>query len=166
MSLFSKIKKGLGIGTAKIELRVSDTLSKKAEEIKGSVVITAKSEQKVKSVKIRFEKVTEVEINDEKKDDIKLIVRTTLDQPFEMKENEEKVLNFTLPLEFNKSGPLVSASMKGVRIELGVSNPLEADPFSASSSLFSPIKFLVTATADLEGVVIDPTAVKRIQISN
>lgn len=64
MGLFSKLKKGLGIGTAKVELvDVPTQIAKGAQEVSGKVTITAKSDQKVLSVRVAVVETSTEEFN-------------------------------------------------------------------------------------------------------
>ncbi len=158
MSLFKKIKKGLGFGTAKVEIKASSQLVQSAEEISGQVVITAQSEQNVKSVKVYFQKVESTGSFDEKEEHTSRLASALFEEPFTMSEGEEKVIDFTIPIRGRSEG--ISTTIKGVTISFGASNPLEVN-----DGFFSPdVRFELVATADLEGVAIDPTNTHRITI--
>jgi len=158
MSFFKKIKQGLGIGTAKASLVVSESLSKDAEEIKGQLNIAAKSDQSVKSIKIYLQKVSNVTVGEEQQRKVEVIESLILGDAFEIKEDEEKTIDFVMPLQFNKPDA-ASVNVKGWTVSFGASNPLEIDVFSSSSTWVE-----VMATVDLEGVAIDPTSTQRLTI--
>jgi sporulation-control protein spo0M len=147
MSFFSKIKQGLGIGTAKVELMDVETyFPKDAKEITGKVIITAKSEQKVKTVKVSLREKTTTTVGNETREQIREIESVVVAEAFGLKTDEVRTLSFSMPV--NASGKL-SFNVFGGTLEI-----------SASSG---PVPvYEVVATADLEGVALDPTASKYI----
>ncbi|MBC8506224.1 MAG: sporulation protein [Chloroflexi bacterium] len=154
MSIFKKIKKGLGIGTAKVELHTPDSTPKDAEVISGKVVIMAKSDQTVKAIKISLVEKSKTEDSFENTEyQTKEIDSVTLDQSFEIKQDEEKTIDFELPLTFY-SGDGVSVNIMGVDVSI-----------SSSPGPDTTRWFEVVATVDLEGVALDPTASNNIHFT-
>jgi sporulation-control protein spo0M len=150
MSFFSKIKQGLGIGTAKVELMDVETyFPKDAKEITGKIIITAKSEQKVKSVKVSLREKTTTTVGNETREQIRDIESVVVAETFDLKTDEVRTLPFSLPV--NVSGKL-SLNLFGGTLEI-----------SASSGP-KPV-FEIVAIADLEGVALDPTASKFISFT-
>ena len=56
MGIFSRIKKGMGLGTITFEIVVPSSISGSAGRLEGDVVITAKSEQQVKDVEVKLQR--------------------------------------------------------------------------------------------------------------
>lgn len=147
MSFFKKIKQGLGIGTAKVELMDVETyFPKDAKEITGTVIVTAKSEQKVKSVKVSLMEKTTSTVGNETRDVRREIQSVVVSESFDLKSDESRKLPFTMPV--NMSGG-ISVNVFGGTLNI-----------SASSGP-QPV-YEVVATADLDGVALDPTAAKFI----
>lgn len=147
MSFFKKIKQGLGIGTAKVELMDVETyFPKDAKEITGTVIVTAKSEQKVKSVKVSLMEKTTSTVGNETRDVRREIQSVVVSEAFDLKSDESRKLPFTMPV--NMSGG-ISVNVFGGTLNI-----------SASSGP-QPV-YEVVATADLDGVALDPTAAKFI----
>ena len=144
MSIFKKIKQGLGIGTAKVELQSPASISKDAGELTGKVIVIAKSDQKVKSIKISLVEKSVVGSGETREERTKVIESLVLDESFEIKKDEEKTIDFTLPLH----GSGDSASLK----IFGGTLTISGGESSTSKNL------QVVATVDLEGVALDPTA--------
>lgn len=156
MGLFSKLKKGLGIGTAKVELvEVPSEITKSTQEISGKVTITAKSDQKVLSVRVAVVELSTSEINGQQREIKKDLAFVKLDG-FDLKQNETRTLPFTIALV---TGGKVSVEIFGGTLEISGGSNL-----SSSNSMFSPIKYQVVAVADCEGVAIDPTDAKALTI--
>ena len=156
MGLFSKIKKGLGIGTAKVELvDVPTQVTKSTEEISGKVTITAKSDQKVLSVRVAVVELSTSEFNGQQREMKKDLAFAKLDG-FELKANETRTLPFTIQLV---TGGTMSVNIFGGTLSISGGTGL-----SSSNSVFSPIKYQIVAVADCEGVAIDPTDAKALSI--
>lgn len=156
MSFFGKIKQGLGIGTAKVELDVPPFFRKDGENITGKVIITAKSPQKVKSVSVRMhETYTTGRGEDKKVKEYKLgeVVLFEKD-PFELRDAEVKEVEFSLPFSMKLSSSQSLAQKDGVLGALG-----KAAVFASSEKS----DFRISVTVDLEGVALDPTDTKTIR---
>ena len=149
MSIFKKIKQGLGIGTVKLELEVPDSLPRDAGEINGKVILSAKSDQKVLSMEVRLGENTIEKSGDDEIENFEEIASITLAHSFEMKQDEIKEVEFSLPFEL----PSLDGSGENILDEI--------------VSLFSPLSrgFEVQATADLDGVVLDPSDFQHISFS-
>jgi len=150
MSFFKKIKQGLGIGTAKVELMDVETyFPKDAKQITGTVILTAKSEQKVKSVKVSLIEKTTSTVGNETREQRREIESVVVAETFDLKEDESRKLPFTMPVDF---GGKLSINLFGGTLEISAS--------SGSKPVYE-----VVATADLEGVALDPSAGKYISFS-
>ena len=150
MSFFKKIKQGLGIGTAKVELMDVETyFPRDAKEITGTVILTAKSEQKVQSVKVSLmEKITST-VGNETREQRREIQSTRVAEAFALKAGESRTLRFTMPVDL---GGKLSMEIFGGTLEISAS--------SGSTPVYE-----VVATADLEGVALDPTAGKFVSFN-
>ena len=142
MSFFSKIKKGLGIGTAKVELDVQTDIPKDAKEVKGKVTLIATSAQKVLSLKVNLVEKSTTGSGEERREVRRNIQTVSLGEGFELKENETREIPFTLPVDL---GNKASFQLFGGTLEISAS--------SAASQHFE-----IMAVADLEGVALDPSA--------
>jgi sporulation-control protein spo0M len=150
MSFFKKIKQGLGIGTAKVELMDVETyFPRDAKEITGTVILTAKSDQKVKSVKVSLMEKTTTTFGNETREQRRQIESVVVTEAFDLKADEARKLPFKMPVDF---GGKLSVNLFGGTLEI-----------SASSGP-KPV-YEVVATADLEGVALDPTAAKFISFN-
>ncbi len=150
MSIFKKIKQGLGVGTAKLALEIPRSIPGDAGELSGKVIISAKSDQKVLSIKVRLVENIIVDRGDEEEEDILEMASVILDEPFEIKQDEQRAIEFKLPFQ-------LAAAQESEGDKVGqVLNWL-----SSASSL----GYEVLVKADLENVVLDPTASERIQFT-
>ena len=149
MSFFKKIKQGLGIGTAKIELMDVETyFPKDAKEITGTVILTAQSEQKVKSVKVSLMEKTTSTVGNETREQKREVVSVLVAENFDLKSDESRKISFSMPVDF--LGGKFSINLFGGTLEI--------------SAGARPV-YEVVAVADLEGVALDPTAGKYISFS-
>ena len=152
MSFFNKIKQGLGIGTAKVELDVPTYIPKDAKEVAGKVTLTAKSDQKVKSIKVHLEEETVRGFGEERDETVKQISSILLNNTFEIKTDEEQTIDFTLPLNLSDG---LAVNLLGIDVKL-----------TSSSGTSSDTSYYVVATVDLEGVALDPKAREYLLINN
>ena len=67
MSFFSKIKQKLGIGTISVKINVPGQLNAADGKLKGSLLLTAKSNQKVKKIEVKLEEEQTTGRGDNKK---------------------------------------------------------------------------------------------------
>lgn len=156
MSFFGKIKQGLGIGTASVELDAPPFFKKDGESITGKVTIIAKSPQKVKSVSVRmFETYTTGRGEDKKVKEYKLGEVVLFDKtPFELKDAEVREVEFSLPFSMKLSSSQALAQKDGVLGALG-----KAAVFASSEKS----DYRINVSVDLEGVALDPNDTKIIR---
>lgn len=155
MSLFGKLKQGLGIGTAKLELEVPGQVAKSAGEVKGKVVLTGKSDQKVKSIKVRFVEEFTTGRGDDKKTREYELGALTLAEVFDLKKDERREVEFTLPFKLELSSNQSLAEQKGALGALG-----KVAVFAGGEKS----EFFVKATADLDKVALDPDDSKPVRL--
>lgn len=156
MSFFGKIKQGLGIGTASVELDVPPFFSRDGGSIAGKLTITAKSPQKVKSVAVRmYETYTTGRGEDKKVKEYKLGEVVLFEkEPFELKDSEVREVAFSLPFSMKLSSSQSLARKDGVLGALG-----RAAVFASSEKS----DYRINVSVDLEGVALDPTDTKTIR---
>lgn len=155
MSFFGKIKQGLGIGTASLELTVPGQIGKDSSEIRGKLTLIAKSDQKVKSVKVRLVELYTTGQGENKTTREFVLGDMTLGQPFDLKNEEQKEIEFDLPFSLKLSSTQSLAEKGGVLGALG-----KAASFASSEKSI----YQVRAVADLEGVAIDPNDSKPVRL--
>lgn len=157
MSFFGKLKKGLGIGTASVDLEVPDRVEKETGQLTGKLRITAKSDQTVKSVTIRLvETRIKGQGSEQKRREYVLGDIEAAGEPFQLTGDQKKEIDFTLPFSLNQSGVQALADRGGALGMLGKAAMRAADERS---------EFHVKAVVDLEGVALDPTSVRRIKLN-
>ena len=149
MSFFQKIKQGLGIGTATVQLNVPATIASGTKEVNGSLVLTAKSDQKVKSIKVALVETVTFTSGDEQRVQKKDIQTVYIKEPFSIKKDEQRTIPFTLSVDL---GTQVSVGLFGGTLTL-----------SGSQNNQQVYEFV--AVADLDGVAIDPTDSKPVRFT-
>lgn len=154
MSFFGKIKQGLGIGTASLELEVSPSFSRSASEITGKVVLVAKSPQKVKSVRVRMVELYTTGQGENKTTKEYVLGDMPLGQPFDLADQERREIEFKLPFSMNLSSTQALAEKGGMLGAIG-----KVASFASSEKSVYQIR----AVADLDGVAIDPNDTKSIR---
>jgi sporulation-control protein spo0M len=155
MSLFGKLKQGLGIGTAKLELQAPAQVAKDNGEVKGKVILTGKSDQKVKSVTVKMLEVYTTGRGDDEKTKEYELGMVTLSGAFDLKKDERRELEFTLPFQLSLSSNQSLAEKKGALGMLG-----KAAVFAGGEKS----EYQVKAAADLENVALDPDDTKQIRL--
>lgn len=157
MSFFGKIKQGLGIGTASLEIVMPVQIDKAAGQVTGRLALTGKSDQTVKSVNIKLVELYTHGQGEEKR--TKEFVLGELPvykgEPFSLKADERKEMDFVLPFSLKLSGSQSLAQKDGVLGVLG-----KAAVFASSEKS----DFQIRATADLDGVALDPADTKVIKL--
>lgn len=147
MSFFRKITQGLGIGTAKAELDVPSQIPEGAKDIQGKVIITAQSDQKVKSIKVALVEKSVIVQGDTRREITKDLESVVLTEAFEIKKDEVRTVPFTLPVNL---GNKTSIELFGGTLEItGATNNV-------------PQNYDIVATVDLEGVALDPSASRTV----
>ncbi len=154
MSFFGKIKQGLGIGTAKVELEIPGQVQGSAGQIEGKVIITAKSDQVVKEVRIvLIEEYTTGRGDDKTSKQFEL---GTITLPgMELKAGETHTLSFQLPFQLLKSSNQSLSEEKGVLGALG-----KAAVFARNEKS----EYKVKASLSLQGTMLNPDTDKSIHI--
>jgi hypothetical protein len=173
MGFFDKIKQGLGIGTMEAKLNVPGQIAGSSGQFEGDFILTAKSDQQVQEVSIKFEMVRRWDVTKHRQDSNGRQESYTshesqtfelgnyLDKsPFEVKAGEVKTVHFTIPFQPINTGP----SAEPAAAQSGVSKVLGALSNLASSIRNEQISYKVTGKVDLKGVALDPNDMKDIYI--
>jgi hypothetical protein len=165
MSFLSKIKKGLGIGTLEAKLNVPGQIAGDSGQIEGDFILTAKSDQQIKEVYVKFEMVRHWEETKRRRDNNGREESYTSHQrktyelgkyieqtPFDMKASEIKSIHFVIPFQ------LVSAQSAAEAVigEGGVSKVLGAISQLGSALRNERFEYKVKGKVDLIDVAIDP----------
>ncbi len=146
MGLFGKIKQMLGMGTVSVKISSSPTFNTSDTEIKGSVVITGKSDQLIESVEIDFdEEFTSGSGDNETTKEYNL--GSVKMAGFTIKTGEVKKVDFTVPFSYSKSASESLAEKGGVMGGIGKVGGFLKNEKS---------KFTITATVDVKGSTFDP----------
>lgn len=153
MSIFSKIKQFLGIGTVKVTLNTPGTFKTEDGLIEGTVVLDAKSDQIVESLVVKLEE----EFTTGRGDDAKtktFTLGTFKEAGFTMKAGESKTVAFKLEYNYGKSDNEALAEKGGVMGGLGKLGAMA----SGEKSVFKLI-----ATCDVKGASLDPNDIKELK---
>ncbi len=174
MSFFSKIKQGLGIGTLEAKLNVPGQIAGNSGQIEGDFILTAKSDQQIKEVRVKFEMVRKWEETKHRRDsnghDQSYISHESRTHelgnfsdktPFEMKANEVKTVHFSLPFQMidPRSAADEAIEKGGVSAVLGTISKL------ASNLRNERVEYRVEGHVDLKDVVFDPNDSKEIYVT-
>jgi hypothetical protein len=156
MSLFSKVKQFFGAGTVKVDLSVPPQVQKAGLQLAGSVALNAVSDQHVLEVTVKLTEHWSTGRGAEKKEREYELGKVAIASAFDMKQGEQRSLDFVLPFQLIKSGNDVLKEAGGAFGMLG-----KAAAFvSAESSTYK-----VTAKADVKGAALDPSASKPILLT-
>lgn len=148
MSFFSKIKQAMGIGTISVKLNVPGQLSAADGQLKGSLLLTAKSDQKVKKIEVKLEEEQTTGRGDNKKVKTYTIGSWNDNSLFDMKEGETKTVEFEFPVQVYKSSTDQLAEKGGMLGGLGKMAKFADDTRS---------EFRVHAEVDVDGAKLDPS---------
>jgi sporulation-control protein spo0M len=156
MGFLDKIKNTFNIGGVKLELQMDTNIQKSAGEVSGKIVFTAQSDKKIK--KINLELLEEWKIDRQNEEPISksfILGNKDLNESFEMKAGDIKILDFTLPFQFVNSENDTVKDMGGAVSLLGKAGAL----IDHEKSIFT-----FTASADIEGTAFGPNDVKIVYI--
>lgn len=153
--MFGKVKKWLGIEGVKLELVLPDHAFKEVGALSGQIRFFSKNTQKVTSIKIAIIEKYKRGRGKEKLIDQYELGEITLDQEFEVPENEPLEIDFTLPFS------LVKSEMD----ELGDKNFMTGGIVKVAK-MISAVKsdFYVLAEAKVEGTALNPFDKRGIQM--
>ena len=174
MSFLNKIKQGLGFGTLEAKLNVPGQIAGNSGQFEGDFVLTAKSDQQIKEVKVKFEMVRHWEETKYRRDSNGHQERYTSHEsqtfelgnyndqnPFEMKASEVKTIHFAVPFQMiNTQSPADAAIGQG-----GVSAVLGTLSKLTSNMRNERIEYKVEGKVDLKDVALDPHDSKNIIVT-
>jgi hypothetical protein len=155
MGLIGKIKQMLGIGTIKVKLTIPGNVKADEGSIKGSMTLTAKSDQKVKFVQAELEETYTKGKGDDKKETKFKLGKWDDQTAFEMKAGEVKTIEFNLPFALLKSDNDQLAESGGVMGGIGK---------LAKFATGEKSEYAVIATVDVIGASLDPNDIVDIKI--
>jgi len=156
MGIFSKLKKGLGIGTASVAIDVKNSHLIESGSIPGTATITAESD--LHFTKIKFSVIRET-TSGKRSDSSKqshTIGEMIDSQTFDMKEGESKTVEFNIPIE--KKVTMTEAIQAGSASFGGLGK------IAGQLLTSKKVNYFVKVVADAEGVALDPSAKEQIDI--
>jgi hypothetical protein len=156
MGFFAKIKQMLGIGTVSVKLNVPGSISASEGKIAGSVTITGKSAQKIKSIEIKMEEEVTTGRGDDKKSKTYTIGTWSDTKEFDIAEGEVKVVNFEMNVAVHKSSTDEMAEKGGMLGGLG-----KLAKFADNSKS----EYTVNVSVDVDGAKLDPSDSADVKVS-
>ena len=155
MGFFAKIKQMLGIGTISVKLNVPGNVSGADAKLKGSLSLTGKSAQKVKSIEIKLEEEFITGKGEDKKSKYFTLGTWRDNTAFDMAEGEVKNIDFEMPFEVVKTSTEKLAEQGGMLGGLGKLAKMASDERS---------EYRVKAVVDVEGAKLDPSDSVEIKV--
>lgn len=157
MGLFDKIKNFAGIDTVNVEIAVNEYLKKDTKSIKGTVIVTGKSEQNVKTIIINL-----IEKYKYKNSENSIVTtdyqlgKLTIQEGFKIVKDEIKKVEFDLPIEYV--------------LDKGVYSEEEIEQMKSSKSskfiIENTSQYLLAAVVDVEAAKIDPAGRIELKYEN
>jgi hypothetical protein len=174
MSFLNKIKQGLGFGTLEAKLNVPGQIAGSSGQFEGDFILTAKSDQQIKEVKVKFEMVRRWEETKYRRDSNGHQESYTSHESqtfelgnysdktlFEIKASEVKTIHFTVPFRaINTQSPADAAIGQG-----GVSAVLGTLSKLTSNMRNERVEYKVEGKVDLKDVALDPHDSKNIIVT-
>ena len=153
MGFLAKIKQFLGIGTVSVKVTGPASFSADGTELKGTVVVTGKSDQIIEHVEVVLEeKFTTGRGDDAKTQEFKLgVVKLG---GFNIKAGETKTVEYVLPYSYAKTSNEQLADKGGVMGGLGKLGSMASGEKS---------EFTIIATVDVKGATFDPNDIIKIK---
>lgn len=156
MSFFQKLKQFFGAGTVKVELSVPPSVTKAGLQVPGKVTLNALSDQSIIDVQVILEESWDTGRGAEKETKKFELGKLTVAQGFDMKQGEQRVIDFVLPFELIKSNADELKEKGGMMGALG-----KAAAFAnAEKSRYS-----ISVVADVKGAAFDPRDDKEITLT-
>jgi hypothetical protein len=153
--MFGKIKQALGIGTVKVELSVPASVGKNEGCIKGTVKLTAKSDQEITNLHIKLVESYTTGRGDDKKTREFDLGEVRLSQQISLKNGEVREVPFSLTYQALKSN---NDDLKAHGGALGALGKLGSFVDNEKSEYF------VNVVADVKGTALDPSDRKPIKL--
>lgn len=156
MSFFQKVKQFFGAGTVKVELSVPPSVPKAGLQVPGKVTLNALSDQHIIDVKVSLEEEWDTGRGSEKETKTFELGKLTVAQAIDMKQGEQRVLEFVLPFELIKSNADDLKEKGGMLGALG-----KAAAFANAEKS----RYKIKVVADVKGAVLDPSDDKEITLT-
>lgn len=156
MSFFGKVKQFFGAGTVKIELSVPPSVPKAGLQVPGKITLNALSDQHIIDVTVLLEEEWQTGRDDEKQTKTFELGKLTLAQAIDMKQGEQRVLDFVLPYQIINSN---ADDLKEKGGALGMLGKAAAFANAEKS------RYRIKAEADVKGAALDPSDEKEISLS-
>ena len=153
--MFGKLKQALGIGGLKVSIQAPGQISRSDAAITGTVAITAKSDQLVETVAVKFFEEYATGRDDAQKEQQFTLGEQEISGAFEMKAGETKTLDFSLPFQFLNSDNDDLKGKGGVYGAIGKMGKFAANEKSA---------YKLQALVDVKGTFLDPDATIDIKV--
>jgi hypothetical protein len=175
MSIFSKIKKGLGVGTISFELVVPTQVEASSGALAGQIVLTAKSAQKVIDVEAKLERIFTWDERQShynattKRQEDQWVTQTRtvelgafLDETaFELEADETRTIPFTIAFQpFSAQEDPQESSMLWDVLDSAIAG--STDGWFGSSMRNQHVSYKVSGDVDLEDVAFDKGDTKTI----
>lgn len=162
MGIFDKIKQTLNIGLVDVRIDAPTTISRQLSKVDGSIVLTAKSMQNVKSISIGLEEVWQVgaksaDPSQQPTTQTYDLGATMINQPFVIQPGEVKTLPFSLPFTLMDSR---NQRMQAVGGAVGVLGALGAAMDQEKS------EYHLKVSVDIEGAALDATNVMTVNLTD
>lgn len=156
MGIFDKIKQFIGIGTVKVKLEVEKTFSKSSDTISGKILMSAKSDQKVKELEVKLEENWKIGRGDDAEVKTFELGEWKDSTPFEMKAGEEKAVPFKLTYKLMKSknDQLADSAGKVGKALGGLGKMMDGEKST----------YWLNATVDVEGTAFDPNSSEELKL--
>ena|ERR1051326_252739 len=169
MSFFNKIKQGLGIGTLEAKLSVPGQIARNSGQVQGDFVLTAKSNQQIKEVKVKFEEVHSWDVTKHRRDSNgheqsytsresrTFELGNYIDKTaFSMKAGEVKTIHFTLPFQMSRPDMNENTDQGAVAEILGAVSKM------ASAMRNERFQYKLEGSVSLEGTLLNPGDSKNV----
>ncbi|MFA7324948.1 MAG: hypothetical protein WC005_11405 [Candidatus Nanopelagicales bacterium] len=177
ISIFSKIKKGLGVGTISFDLVVPSQIAASAGQLEGDIVLTAKSAQQVVDVEAKFERIFEWDEREShynsttKRQEDRWVSQTRTVElgtfvdrtAFAMAADETKTIHFVIPFQpFAAQQDDQSSSLLWDVLDSALAGGTQG--WFGSSMRNQRVSYTVSGDVDLEDVAFDKGDSKTIVV--
>ncbi len=155
MGFMAGVKQFLGVGGVKIALAVPSQAQKSKQQLEGTVVLTAKSDQHIMELTVKLTESWTTGRGEDKTTKEFELGAIALPAPFDMRAGEVKEVPFTLPFTLLKSSNDQLIEKGGA---LGALGKVAAFAGAEKST------YCVKAEADVKGTALDPSDSKEIRL--
>lgn len=158
MGFFDKVKQALNIGGVKVEMTVGPDISRTSGKADGTLTLTTKSPQHIKSIKVKFERTIRIPKpgapnNEEVRFDT--LADFQDNSEFDIQPGETKTVPFSLTFNLPDSANEQLAQLGGILGAIGgLGNKLDQ----------SRIEYKISANVDVDKAALDATDVKDVRV--